>query len=78
VVEPIWMTWPLGVRVTIRRRLPEGGFTDTVGTLEAAGPDFVEVRHRSGDLRRISADLIAIAHLVQPRQRTDRRMGDSG
>jgi hypothetical protein len=58
------MTWPLGVRVTIRRRLPEGGFADMVGVLEAASLDHVLVRHRSGQLRRIDADSIAIAHLI--------------
>ncbi|MDR2372705.1 MAG: hypothetical protein LBD77_01105 [Bifidobacteriaceae bacterium] len=63
--EPVWMAWPLGSRVTIRRRLAEGGYADTVGRLEAADADHVEVRHRSGQLRRVEAGQIAIAHLIE-------------
>ncbi|MDR1441051.1 MAG: hypothetical protein LBJ02_01440 [Bifidobacteriaceae bacterium] len=67
---PIWMNWSPGVRVTIRRHLPGGGYADTVGTLEAACPDYVEVRHRGGRLHRIEAPEIAIAHLItRPAQR---------
>ncbi|MDR2565867.1 MAG: hypothetical protein LBC97_07380 [Bifidobacteriaceae bacterium] len=78
--EPIWLEWPLGTRVTIRRRLPEGGYADTVGVLEAASPDHVEVRHRSGDLRRIDASVIAIAHRIPgPAGRSARSwLGSSG
>ncbi|MDR0366770.1 MAG: hypothetical protein LBH68_08095 [Bifidobacteriaceae bacterium] len=64
--QPIWMTWPLGVRVTIRRRLPEGGYADSVGVLEQATADEVAVRHKSGTLRHIPAAEIAIAHLIRP------------
>ncbi|MDR1393244.1 MAG: hypothetical protein LBJ62_04670 [Bifidobacteriaceae bacterium] len=60
----IWLDWPPGVKVTIRRRLPDGGYADTVGTLEEADLDHVAVRHRSGELRLIAASDIAIAHLV--------------
>ncbi|MDR0592637.1 MAG: hypothetical protein LBG60_05130 [Bifidobacteriaceae bacterium] len=63
--QPVWMGFPLGARVTIRRRLPEGGYADTVGTLERAEPGYVEVRHRSGRLRRVEAASIAIAHLIK-------------
>jgi hypothetical protein len=65
------MGWPLGARVTIRRRLAEGGYSDTVGVLEAAAADHVEVRRRSGERRRVEASEIAIAHLITPRP--DRR-----
>ncbi|MDR1635384.1 MAG: hypothetical protein LBS27_10815 [Bifidobacteriaceae bacterium] len=65
MIEPVWLAWPVGAKVTIRRRLAEGGFADTVGLLEAASAEFVAVRHRSGELRRIEADSIAIAHLVE-------------
>jgi hypothetical protein len=60
------MNWPLGVRVTIRRRLAKGGYADSVGTLEESSIDQVAVRHKSGSLRRIPAEEIAIAHLIRP------------
>jgi hypothetical protein len=53
--------------VTIRRRLPEGGFSDWVGRLEDAGPGHVVVRRRSGEARRFEAAEIAIAHRVRER-----------
>jgi hypothetical protein len=53
--------------VTIRRRLPEGGYADWVGALERAAPEEVAVRHRSGALRSFAASEIAIAHLVEGR-----------
>jgi hypothetical protein len=61
------MDWPLGARVTIRRHLPEGGFSDWVGVLEEASSDHVAVRRRSGELRRFAAAEIAIAHRVRQR-----------
>jgi ribosome maturation factor RimP len=65
--RPIWTSWPLGERVTIRRTLPEGGYSDWVGVLEEAAPTHVTVRHRSGAVRRIEKAEIAIAHLIQPK-----------
>ncbi|MDR2347010.1 MAG: hypothetical protein LBD90_00010 [Bifidobacteriaceae bacterium] len=67
----VWMDWPLGARVTIRRRLPEGGYSDWVGGLEQASPDRIAVRRRSGELRWFEAGEIAIAHLVPSGRRPD-------
>jgi ribosome maturation factor RimP len=53
--------------VTIRRRLPQGGRADWVGVLEAAEPDAVTVRHRSGVARRFARAEIEIAHLIRDR-----------
>ncbi|MDR1118012.1 MAG: hypothetical protein LBL01_01760 [Bifidobacteriaceae bacterium] len=62
---PVWLGWPLGARVTIRRRLPEGGYSDWVGVLEEASAAELAVRRRTGELRRFRADQIAIAHLIR-------------
>jgi hypothetical protein len=62
--EPPWLDWPLGIRVTIRRRLPEGGYADWVGTLEEADEHGVQVRRRTGESRYFTAPEIAIAHRV--------------
>ncbi|MDR2378780.1 MAG: hypothetical protein LBD70_05090 [Bifidobacteriaceae bacterium] len=66
MAEPVWLAWPLGSRVTIRRRLSAGGYADVVGRLEEAGAEHVAVRHRDGRLRRVEAREIAIAHLITP------------
>jgi hypothetical protein len=75
VEEPVWTQWPLGARVTIRRRLPTGGYSDWVGVLEEATPAGVMVRHRDGRVRRIGTEDIAIAHLIPGRPARTRSGG---
>ena len=40
----------VGRRVTVRRKLAEGGYSDVVGVCERADDDAVAVRDRRGDL----------------------------
>ncbi len=60
-----WTGWPVGVRVVVRRRLPDGKFSDVLGDLLATGPDGVLVRTRKGDVR-VEAAEIAIGKVVPP------------
>jgi hypothetical protein len=53
--------------------LPDAAYADWVGVLEQAEPNFVAVRHRSGELRRFEADEIVIAHRIVDRPRGRRR-----
>ncbi len=61
-----WRDWPLGVRVVVRRHLPEGGYSDVLGDLLASGPDGVTVRSRHGDVE-VRAEDIAIGKIIPPR-----------
>jgi hypothetical protein len=40
----------IGQRVTVRRRLPEGGSTDVLGVLEALTDSKLTVRDKHGEL----------------------------
>lgn len=59
------MQWPIGAKVMVRRRLPEGGYTDVVGLLVEADADHVLVRGRRGEVR-IAAEDVAIGKVVPP------------
>lgn len=71
-----WLEWPLGSRVVVRRRLPEGGYTDVLGELVYRATDAIEVSHHGGT-ERIEADEIAIGKVVPPppERRTYRERG---
>ena len=60
-----WLDWPLGARVVVRRRLPEGGYTDVLGELVYRSAEAVEVLNQSGT-ERIEAAEIAIGKIVPP------------
>jgi hypothetical protein len=61
-----WLDWPVGVRVVVRRRLPEGGYSDVLGDLLENTTDGVLVRTRHGDVR-VPAAVIAVGKIVPPR-----------
>ncbi len=50
---------PVGTRVTVRHRLPDGRATDVVGPLTAHEPGVVTVRGRDGEVRVALADVVA-------------------
>lgn len=60
-----WTSWPVGVRVVVRRRLDDGRFSDVLGDLLATGPDGVRVRTRKGDVD-VAAAEIALGKIVPP------------
>jgi len=60
-----WTDWPVGARVVVRRRLPDGRYSDVLGELLATDDDSVLVRTRSGDVT-VAADEIAIGKVVPP------------
>jgi hypothetical protein len=65
----------VGRRVTIRRRLPEGGYSDVVGMLERADESTLAVRDKKGRLIEIARAEIALSKLVpsQPSRRNTRK-----
>ena len=60
-----WLDWPVGARVVVRRRLPEGGYSDALGDLVENTPEGVTVRTRRGDVT-VPAAEIAVGKLVPP------------
>ena len=60
-----WTSWAPGVRVVVRRRLPEGGYSDVLGELTACSPQGVVVLTRRGAVMVAAAD-IAVAKIVPP------------
>lgn len=60
-----WLEWPLGVRVVVRRILPEGGYSDVLGELVYRSVEAVELAHHGGT-ERIEAAEIAIGKIVPP------------
>ncbi len=61
-----WADWPLGARVVVRRRLPDGKFSDVLGELLAADADGVRVRTRTGAEVTVTAAEIAVGKVVPP------------
>ncbi|MCV2396421.1 hypothetical protein OEB99_19085 [Actinotalea sp. M2MS4P-6] len=60
-----WLAWPLGAKVMVRRRLPDGGYSDVVGLLVERDEDHVLVHGRRGEVR-VPAAEIAIGKVVPP------------
>lgn len=54
----------VGRRVTVRRALPEGGYSDVLGVCEQADADAVTVRNKDGEAIVISRSQIVAARVV--------------
>jgi len=57
-MEPLWASWPVGTRVVIRYRRPEGGFADALGDLISADDESAVVVTRRGPVRVAAADAV--------------------
>ncbi len=55
-----------GVRISLRRRLPEGGYADVLGELLSWADGVVQVRRRDGSVVEVPAPLVVAAKLVPP------------
>lgn len=60
-----WRNWAIGMRVSVRRHLPEGGFADALGYITALNKDGLEVETRRGKVW-IDADSIYLGKTVPP------------
>lgn len=63
----------VGRRVTVRYRLPEGGFSDVVGVLETCDEQTLGVRDRSDRLRHVRRDDVVASRVVPPMDPRRRR-----
>lgn len=55
----------LGQRVTVRRRLPEGGSTDVLGILEDLSESEVSVRDKHGETVRILRSQVVASRVIR-------------
>jgi hypothetical protein len=56
-----------GVRITLRRRYPDGQLGDVLGVLESWADDVLRVRRRSGELVEVAAsDVVATRRIPAP------------
>jgi ribosome maturation factor RimP len=56
----------IGRRVSVRIRLPEGGFTDIVGVVESWDDGVLTVRRRDGSAVEVAETTIAASRVVPP------------
>ncbi|TDD95617.1 hypothetical protein E1298_04370 [Actinomadura rubrisoli] len=62
----------VGQRVSLRRRLPTGEYSDVVGVLESWADGTLQVRRRDGELVEVPEGIV-VAGKVVPRQPPPRR-----
>lgn len=62
----------VGRRVSLRRRLPTGEYSDVVGVLESWSGGVLQVRRRNGELVEVPRDIV-VAGKVVPDQPPPRR-----
>lgn len=71
-MAPLWSPWPVGTRVVIRYRLPEGGFSDALGDLVAATDETAVVATRRGHVTVTAAAAVTGRRVPPPPPRRPR------
>jgi hypothetical protein len=56
----------VGRRVSLRRRVPTGGYSDVVGILESWSHGTLKIRRRNDELVEVAEDTLAAAKVVPP------------
>jgi len=63
----------VGQRISLRRRLPTGEYSDVVGVLESWSGKTLMVRRRDGELVEVPEEIMVAAKVVPPRPPARRR-----
>jgi hypothetical protein len=63
----------VGQRVSLRRRLPTGEYSDVVGVLESWSAGMLLVRRRNGELVEVSEEIVVAGKVVPPTPPPKRR-----
>ncbi|WP_433467448.1 hypothetical protein [Spirillospora sp. CA-128828] len=63
----------VGQRISLRRRLPTGEYSDVVGMLESWSGGTLAVRRRTGELVEVPEDAMVAAKVVPPQPPPRRR-----
>ncbi|KAB2341314.1 putative acetyltransferase [Actinomadura rudentiformis] len=56
----------VGQRISLRRRLPTGEYSDVVGVLESWSDETLQVRRRTGELVEVPEGIMVAAKVVPP------------
>lgn len=56
----------VGKRVSVRRKLPDGGYSDAIGDLESWAEGLLRVRRRDGSVMEIAEDTVVAGKPVPP------------
>jgi hypothetical protein len=56
----------VGQRISLRRRLPTGEYSDVVGVLESWSGETLTVRRRTGELVEVPESIMVAAKVVPP------------
>jgi hypothetical protein len=56
----------VGQRVSLRRRLPTGQYSDVIGVLESWSEGMLSVRRRTGELVEVPEDIVVAGKVVPP------------
>lgn len=60
-----WREWNVGMRVSVRRTLPEGGFADALGYITQLTDEGLEIETRKGKVW-VAAEAIYLGKPVPP------------
>lgn len=63
----------VGQRISLRRRLPTGEYSDVVGVLESWSGKTLMVRRRTGELVEVPEEIMVAAKIVPPQPPPRRR-----
>lgn len=74
VVERDWRAWPVGTRVVVRRRLPDGRFSDVLGEVVSRGEDTLVLETRTGRVEVPAAVIVTGKPIPPPPPRRERRV----
>jgi hypothetical protein len=68
----------VGQRISLRRRLPTGEYSDVVGVLESWSGQVLQVRRRTGEMVEVPEEIMVAAKVVPLRPPPRRRPRDQG
>ncbi|TDC78209.1 hypothetical protein [Actinomadura sp. 7K507] len=68
----------VGQRISLRRRVPTGEYSDVVGVLESWSGGTLTVRRRDGELVEVPEEAMVAAKVVPPQPPPRRRPRDQG
>ncbi len=68
----------VGQRVSLRRRLPTGEYSDVVGVLESRSGKRLQVRRRTGELVEVPEEIVVAGKVVPPQPPPRRRPRSDG
>lgn len=66
VSQSVERSWPPGVRISLRRRLPEGGYGDVIGVVLAWDRDVARLERRDGTVVEVDPATVVAAKQVPP------------